>query len=56
MVFEKLNKDNAEDYIAYLKVAMSEEPDNMTAEKLDENGIRHKGVAQMLFKENETCP
>ena len=36
MVFEILNQDNVEDYIAYLKVAMSEEPDMMTAEKVDE--------------------
>ena len=42
MLFEKLNLDNVEDYIAYLKTAMSEEPDKMTAEKLDEQGIRNR--------------
>ena len=59
MVFEKLNKDNVEDYIAYLKIAMSEEPDNMTAEKLDENGIKGRisdsffgRTTSVLAKEN----
>ena len=40
MVFEILNQDNMEDYIAYLKIAMSEEPNMMTAEKMDEQGIK----------------
>lgn len=31
MTFEILNQDNVEDYIAYLRIAMSEEPDRMTA-------------------------
>lgn len=26
MVFERLTQDNVEDYIAYLKIAMGEEP------------------------------
>ncbi|MCH5339144.1 MAG: GNAT family N-acetyltransferase [Acetatifactor sp.] len=42
MIFEILNRDNAEDYIAYLKIAMSEEPDMMTAEKIDEQGIKNR--------------
>lgn len=40
MVFEILNQDNVEDYISYLKIAMSEDPDMMTAEKIDEQGIK----------------
>ena len=31
MIFEMLNQENADDYIAYLKTAMNEEPDMMTA-------------------------
>ncbi|MCM1065396.1 MAG: GNAT family N-acetyltransferase [Eubacterium sp.] len=42
MVFELLNPKNADRYIAYLKRAMSEEPDKMTAEFLDEDGIRER--------------
>lgn len=42
MIFERLKQDNVEDYIAYLKIAMSEEPDNMTAEKVDEMGIKSR--------------
>lgn len=42
MVFEFLNPENVERYIAYLKRAMSEEPEMMTAESLDESGIRDR--------------
>lgn len=42
MVFERLSADNVEDYIAYLKIAMKEEPDKMTAEEIDEPGIRNR--------------
>lgn len=42
MIFEILNNENVEDYIAYLKIAMSEEPDMMTAEKVDEQGIKSR--------------
>lgn len=42
MKFEILNQDNIEDYIVYLKTAMSEEPDMMTAEKVDEEGIKSR--------------
>lgn len=42
MVFEILNAENVDRYIAYLKQAMSEEPEQMTAGSLDENGIRER--------------
>lgn len=42
MLFERLNQNNAEEYIAYLKVAMKEEPDKMTAETIDEQGIKNR--------------
>lgn len=59
MIFEILNNDNVEDYIAYLKIAMSEEPDKMTAEKIDEQGIKSRisdpffnRTTSILAKEN----
>ncbi len=59
MLFEKLNLDNVEDYITYLKTAMCEEPDKMTAEKLDEKGIKSRisnpffnRTTSILAKEN----
>lgn len=59
MIFEILNNDNVEDYIAYLKIAMSEEPDKMTAEKVDEQGIKSRisdsffnRTTSILAKEN----
>lgn len=42
MTFERLNQSNVEEYIAYLKTAMGEEPDKMTAENVDEQGIRDR--------------
>lgn len=36
MTFEHLNQNNVEEYIAYLKAAMKEEPEKMTAERVDE--------------------
>lgn len=59
MRFEILNRDNIEDYIAYLKIAMKEEPDRMTAEKVDEEGIKSRildpffnRTTSILAKEN----
>lgn len=59
MIFEILNNENVEDYIAYLKIAMSEEPDMMTAEKVDEQGIKSRildpffnRTTSILAKEN----
>ncbi len=59
MKFEILNKNNLEDYIAYLKIAMKEEPDKMTAEKVDEDGIKSRVLdpffnrtASILAKDN----
>ena len=40
MIFEILNRDNVDGYLAYLKKAMEQEPDGMTAEFFDEAGIR----------------
>lgn len=48
MTFERLKQDNVEDYIAYLKIAMSEEPNNMTAEEVDETGIKSRISAPFL--------
>ena len=42
MVFEFLNSENADCYITYLKKAMAEEPEKMTAGFLDEPGIRSR--------------
>ena len=59
MKFEILNQDNVDDYIAYLKIAMREEPDKMTAEKVDEQGIKNRisdpfynRTTSILAKEN----
>lgn len=48
MVFEILSNDNVDEYIDYLKSAMGEEPDLMTADKVDENGIKNR-VADPFF-------
>ena len=40
MYFERLNEQNVEPYIAYLKLAMQQEPDMMTVDEIDEEGIR----------------
>ena len=48
MVFEILNKDNVNEYIDYLKIAMSEEPDLMFADAVDEEGIKSR-VADSFF-------
>ena len=42
LVFEKLCRENAEDYIAYLGIAMEEEPELMTAETVDAQAIRER--------------
>ena len=42
MTFEKLNEKNVDAYIAFLKTAMQEEPDMMTAEKDDKQGIKSR--------------
>ena len=42
MTFERLGQENAEAYIAYLRTAMREEPEKMTAETVDEEGIRNR--------------
>lgn len=59
MQFERLNQENVEEYIAYLKIAMNEEPDNMVAEKIDEQGIKDRlsdpffnRTTSILAKEN----
>lgn len=59
MVFERLTEDNVEDYIAYLRIAMQEEPDKMTAEEVDAEGIKarvsdpfYTAAASILAREN----
>ena len=59
MLFERLSQDNAEEYIAYLRIAMKEEPDKMTAEAIDEQGIKGRlsdpffnQTVSILAKEN----
>ena len=42
MVFEILGKENVQEYIDYLKTAMSEEPELMTADSVDEKGIKDR--------------
>lgn len=42
MVYTLLNSTNVDAYIAYLKKAMAEEPELMTADSLDESGIRSR--------------
>lgn len=42
MIIEILNQNNVEAYLTYLHTAMREEPDMMTAEKVDEQGIRSR--------------
>lgn len=42
MTIQKLNRDNVDRYLAYLKKAMEEEPEMMTAEAVDEAGIRKR--------------
>lgn len=59
ILFERLNQDNVDEYIAYLKAAMNEEPDKMTAERVDEQGIKSRisdpffdRTSSVLAKEN----
>ena len=59
MIFERLNQNNVEEYIAYLREAMKEEPDKMTAETVDEQGIKNRisdpffaGTTSVLAKED----
>ena len=42
MVFQKLNNETVDMYLAYLKKAMQSEPDEMTTETYDEDGIRRR--------------
>ena len=42
MKFRVLSKDNVDQYIDYLKIAMAQEPEMMTAEKVDEEGIKRR--------------
>ena len=51
MTFEILSNDNVDEYIAYLKRAMDEEPDMMTTDKIDENGIRNR-VSDPFFNQS----
>lgn len=42
MIYTFLNPRNVDAYIAYLKRALREEPEKMTADSLDESGIRSR--------------
>lgn len=42
MIYQKLNQDTIDIYIDYLKIAMREEPNEMMADTLDEEGIRKR--------------
>ena len=42
MTIRKLGRDTVDMYLAYLKKAMEEEPEMMTAEAVDEAGIRRR--------------
>ena len=42
MRIESLSEKNTDYYIDYLKKAMTEEPEMMTAEAVDESGIRDR--------------
>lgn len=48
MIFERLSENNIDEYIDYLKIAMSQEPDLMTADAVDEDGIKNR-VADPFF-------
>lgn len=48
MLFERLSQDNIEEYISYLKIAMKEHPDRMTAEEIDEQGLKVR-IADPFF-------
>lgn len=50
MFFERLNADNVTKYIDYLKIAMSNEPDLMTASTVDEEGIKNRVVDPFFSK------
>ena len=56
MYFERLNEQNVEQYIAYLKLAMQQEPDMMTVEEIDEEDKehgRHRGHPHRLRSPDE---
>lgn len=53
MRVEKLNPDNAERYLKYLRVAFAEEPEQMTAEQVDEEGIL-KRVSDPFYARTES--
>ena len=48
MTFERLSSENVEEYIEYLKIAMREESELMTADSVDELGIKSR-IADSFF-------
>lgn len=50
MIFEVLGKDNVQEYIEYLKTAMNEEPELMTADAVDEEGIKNRAADPFFNK------
>ena len=49
MLFRKLGQDTVDLYLDYLKIAMRKEPHMMTAEAIDEEGIR-KRIGDPFFQ------
>ena len=49
MLFRKLGQDTVDLYLDYLKIAMHKEPHMMTAEDIDEEGIR-KRIGDPFFQ------
>ena len=44
MYFGRLNEQNVEQYIDYLKLAMQQEPDMMTVDEIDEESGQGFGI------------
>ncbi|MBQ8834424.1 MAG: GNAT family N-acetyltransferase [Oscillospiraceae bacterium] len=53
MRFESLDHTNVDGYIAYLKRAFSEEPDMITAEQIDEAGIKAR-IANPFYQNTKS--
>lgn len=50
MKFEKLSTANIEQYIEYLKLALSEEPDKMTAEEVEVDKLKERILDPFYMK------
>lgn len=56
MFSEILSNDNVDEYINYLKIAMSEEPDLMVADKVDEDGKKTGLLTRFSIKPHPFLP